>query len=612
MRDIPIRVTWLMGIVAAALVLTLVQLYRLTIAQSDSWRTRAQDQILREMDTNGPRGSIFDRKGRALATSEPAFAAVLLKQNPQYVEQILPKLSLLLAAGDQQKARNIADEVRRKVREHQQDLRQFEPILIDRKLSRSVVSTFLERRSEFDGVILVTESARNYPNGKLAGSLLGYVGAISAEQLTAKGFENYHGDQVVGKDGLELFYEHELQGRSGTRSVKVNLYGQPVSEPEEKPALPGDSLHLTLDLDLQRVAEEALIKQMDWIGQQQDPEANPIRGVLVVEEVRTGAILAMASVPTFDPNLFSGGISNDQWQALMNNPALPMQNWALAGYAPGSTYKMGVGLAGLELGAIGPYDTIDCAAQYWNYHKPKNWTLYDQGPADVARALAISCDPFFYEMGYRMTIDPMAAFLSQFGFGQKTGIDLPGEQTGNLPTQASYGADWMPGQVLSVAIGQGNDLVTPLQLANYTATIANGGTRYRPFLVSEIRSAAGDLVKRNQPQVIGRINADPANMRRIQEGMRQAVTEGDGTAYSPMLGFKIETAAKTGSAETGHAWSNAFTVAYAPYENPEIAISVVIEGGAHGSWVTPAARAVMAQYFGIKEGDQKKAIRKTD
>lgn len=611
MRDIPIRVTWLMGILAAALVLTLVQLYRLTIPQSDGWRTRAQDQILREMDTNGPRGSIFDRKGRALATSEPAFAAVLIKQNPEYAEQILPKLSLLLAAGDQQKARNIADEVRRKVREHKKDYRQFEPILIGRNLSRSVVSTFLERRSEFDGVILVTESARSYPNGKLAGSLLGYVGAISAEQLTAEGFESYHGDQVVGKDGLELFYEHGLQGRSGKRSVQVNFSGQPVSEPEEKPALPGDSLRLTLDLDLQRVAEEALVKQMDWIRAQHDREANPIRGVLVVEDVRTGAILAMASVPTFDPNLFPA-ISDDQWQALVNNPALPMQNWALAGYAPGSTYKMGVGLAGLELGVVGPTEKVNCLAQYWNYHKPKNWTLYDQGPADVARALAISCDPFFYEMGYRMTIDPMAAFLAQFGFGQKTGIDLPNEQPGNLPTQASYGDNWMPGQVLSVAIGQGNDLVTPLQLVNYTATIANGGTRYRPYLVSEIRSAAGTLVTQHQPEVLGRVKADPANMRRIQEGMRQAVTEGDGTAYTPFLGFPINTAAKTGSAETSYAWSNAFTVAYAPYDKPEIAISVVVEGGAHGSWVTPAARAVMAQYFGIKDGVDKQAIRKTD
>jgi len=601
-----------MGTIAVALVLTLVQLYRLTIPQSDSWRTRAQDQILREMDTNGPRGSIFDQKGRALATSEPAFAAVLIKQNPEYVEQILPKLSQLLADGDVQKARVIAEEVRRKVREHKKDFRQFEPILIARKLSRSVVSTFIERRSEFGGVILVTESARNYPNGKLAGSLLGYVGAISAEQLTDPGFANYHGDQVVGKDGLELFYEHELQGKSGKRSVIVNLYGQPVSDPEETPATSGDNLYLTLDLDLQRVAEDALVKQMDWIRKQNDPEANPIRGILVVQDVRTGAILAMASVPTFDPNLFPAGISDDQWAALINNPALPMQNWALAGYAPGSTYKMGVGLAALELGAIGPYDTVNCAAQYWNYHKPKNWTLYDQGPADIARALEISCDPFFYEMGYRMTIDPMAAFLAQFGFGRETGIDLPNEQPGNLPTQASYGKSWTPGQVLSVSIGQGNDLVTPLQLVNYTATIANNGARFRPYLVSEVRAATGELVKRYQPEQVGRVNATPANLRRIQQGMRQAVTSVEGTAHSPFIGFPVAVAGKTGSAETGHPWSNAFTVAYGPYDNPEIAVSVVVEGGAHGSWVTPAARAVMAQYFGIKEGADPQAIRKTD
>lgn len=612
MRDVATRVTWLLGIIAALLVGMGMQLYRLSISQSVDWRTQAEQNMRRVMSVHGPRGSIYDRKGRALAVSVPAFAAVLVKQDPTYVEEILPQLSLVLAGGDPAKSQEIADFVRRRVKEHKELGRQYEPITIARKLDKAVVSTFIERRSEFAGVLLVTESARSYPGGKFAGALIGYVGAISSDQMSDPVFHRYTGDEVVGKDGLELFYERYLQGTSGERSVVVDPWGRPMSDLEETPPTPGNNLTLTLDLDLQKAAEEALIKQMNWIKKQNDPEGNPIRGALVVQNVRTGAILAMASVPTFDPNLFVSGMTDAQWRELSANPGLPMQNWDLQGFAPGSTYKMAVGLAGLQGGALSAYEPVDCRTQYWRYHQPKNWYPLPQGPADVARALAISCDPYFYEVGHLMGIDRLAAFNAQFGFGQKTGIDLPGESAGVNPTRQTYADRWMPGNVLSVAIGQGDVLTTPLQLANYTATVAAGGVRYRPYLVSEVHTPAGDLVLRREPEQVGMVNAERAYWERVQAGMRLAVTSPEGTANRPFQGFPVAVAAKTGSAETGFPWANALTVAYAPYDKPEIAVSVLIEGGAHGSWVSPAARVVMAEYFGIKETLEETWINKTD
>jgi len=601
LRDVQNRLTWVLCLVAVGMFALVGQLYRLTIEQATDWQVQAEDNMLRSMPILGPRGSIFDRHGRALATSEPAFAAVLTNQESAYVNQILLKLSVLLANGDPARAEEIAETVLRRVAEHRKQERLFEPVVIARKLDNAIVSTFMERRQEFSGVVLITESARNYPGMQLAGSLLGFVGAISSDQLGTPAFPKYYGDEIVGKDGLELFYERELQGKRGQRSVIVNYSGRPMSTPEEQTPDSGHNLYLTLDLELQRVAENALAVQIEWIKTQNDPEAKPIRGALVVQDVRTGAILAMASYPTFNPNLFSNDLTDREWQKLVEDPAQPLKNWAVMAYSPGSTYKMGVGLAALEYGVIGSRAQIECLPVYWRYHQPANWLPYSQGYADVARALAVSCDPYFYEVGYLMGVDRLASYMDQFGFGQQTGIDLPGEQLGLNPTIASYGDRWHDGNILSISIGQGDVLTTPLQLANYTATIANGGVRYRPYLVQEIRSSSGELVRQTEPVVLGQVTASAASLSRIQEGMLMARTTSEGTAHRAFLGFPVTVAAKTGSAETGYFWANALTVAYAPYENPEIAVSVIVEGGAHGSWVSPAARAVMAKYFGVDE-----------
>jgi penicillin-binding protein 2 len=589
-----------MLVVVAATVLLTGQLYRLTITQSAMWRAQADEQRRRELPSSAPRGAIYDAKGRALATSEPAFAAVLTNQDPKQVTGFMPQLALLLSNGDQAKAEELAAQVIRRVDENRTAL--YRPIPIARNLPQRVVAAFLERKQEFPGVVLVTESSRNYTYGALAGSLMGYVGAITEDELEDKDrYKGYQPDEIVGKTGLEYFYENVLRGTPGHSNVEVDTYGRRVGDAEETPPVPGHSLYLALDMDLQKVAEEALVKQMAWIKTKNDPHAKPIRGALVVQNVRTGAILAMASVPTYDPNTMVRGLTTAEWEQLQNTPGFSFFNYAIYPFSPGSTFKMATGFAGLEGGAVGPFEQIHCTAQYWRYGNPKNWKSWDDGWQDVGRALATSCNPYFWEVSYRLEIEKMHQYFDLLGFGRRTGIDLPSESPGLNPTKESYGDRWQPGEVLNVAIGQGDMQVTPLQLANYTAAIAMNGVRYQPYLVEQVKAADGTVVMRRNTQPMETIPAKDETWQRLRQGMWQAANTPEGTAYTPMKGFPVKVGAKTGSAETGKAWYDATTVAFAPYDNPEIAVSVIIEGGSTGSWATPVVRRVMAQYFGIND-----------
>lgn len=599
------RVFVMLGAILLTIGLAGTRLYRLTVVESAAWVSRAVSHHYVELPSFGPRGAIYDRDGRPLATSEPVYAAMLYDQTPEHVAEILPELSLLLAEGDAAAAEEIREYVMEQVRIHERQGRQAEDLIIKTGLSQSVVAKFIERQGEFPGVTIVTQSARKYPNGKVAANVVGYVQPISQEQLESEEFKGYHPDSVVGKDGIELFYEKLLQGQPGKRVKMVDPAGRPVGTVEETEPEPGYDLTLTLDLDLQQVAEQALVSTIEWIKAQNDPEAQPIRGALVALDVKTGAVLAMAQTPSYDPNLFikamTVGLTEEEYNQNINVPGAPLINWSIQGFAPGSTYKMGVGLAGVTAGVMGPYETVHCNVVYDRDPTRANWYPVDQGYLALDMALAQSCNPYFYETGYRLGIDKLAEFLQQFGFGQPTGIDLPYEDPGVLPTMASYGDRWQPGHVFSVAIGQGDVQVSPLQLAVYTATIANRGVRYQPYLLQEARNAAGEVVYRHEPVVAGIVEATEEAWNQVQLGMRKGASHALGTAAWVFSDFPIPVAAKTGSAETGKAYSDAITVAYAPYDDPQIAVAVFVEGGAHGSWVSPAARAVFAHYFGIED-----------
>lgn len=605
MRSEQKRVLVLLGAMVLAIGVMGARLYRLTVVEAAAWTSRAVAQNFVELPVFAPRGAIYDRDGRPLATSEPVYAAILYDQRPDHVARILPELSRLLAEGDPALAEEISEYVMERVRLHERWGRQAEDLVIRTGLSQSTVATFIERQAEFPGVAIVIQSVRRYPNGKVAGNVIGYVQPISEEQLESEAFQGYHPDSVVGKDGIELSYEAMLQGKAGKRVKAVDPAGNPLGTVEEVDPVPGHDLTLTLDLDLQKVAEEALVSNLQWIVAQNDPEAQPIRASLVALDVKTGAVLAMAQTPSYDPNLFikamTVGLSAQEYNENINVPGSPLINWSIQGFAPGSTYKMGVGLAGVSTGVIGPYETVHCNTTYFRDPTRKNWYPVDQGHLALDMALAQSCNPYFYEIGHRLGIDGLAEYLTQFGFGRKTGIDLPFESAGLLPTEASYGDRWQPGHVYSVAIGQGDVLVTPLQLAVYASTIANRGVRYEPYLVQEIRSSTGEVIRRHEPVVAGTVEAPEEAWRQVFEGMRKGGSHPLGTAYWVFQDFPVPVAVKTGSAETGKSYADAITVAFAPIDDPEIAVAVFVEGGAHGSWVAPAARAVFASYFDIDD-----------
>jgi len=605
MRSEQKRVLILLGAMVLSIGVMGARLYRLTVVEAAAWMSRAVAQTYVEIPVFSPRGAIYDSKGRPLATSEPVYAALLYDQDPEHVAAILPELSRLLAEGDAALAEEISEYVTERVRLHQKWGRQAEDLVIKSGLSQETVAKFIERQAEFPGVTIITQSVRRYPNGKVAGNVIGYVQPISEEQLESESFRGYHPDSIVGKDGIELAYESLLQGKPGMRKKAVDPAGRPLGTVEEVESTAGHDLTLTLDLDLQRAAEEALVSNLKWIVAQNDPEAQPIRASLVALDVKTGAVLAMAQTPSYDPNLFikamTVGLSEQEYNENVNIPGSPLINWSIQGFAPGSTYKMGVGLAGVSTGVIGPYETVHCNTTYFRDPTRKNWYPVDQGYLALDMALAQSCNPYFYEIGHRLGVDGLAEYLTQFGFGQKTGIDLPFEDPGILPTQASYGDRWQPGHVYSVAIGQGDVLVTPLQLAVYASTIANRGVRYEPYLVQEVRSSTGTVIRQHEPVVAGVVEAPDVAWDQVFEGMRKGASHPLGTAYWVFQDFPIPVAAKTGSAETGKSYADAITVAFAPIDDPQIAVAVFVEGGAHGSWVAPAARAVFAQYFGIED-----------
>ncbi|MDF2630896.1 MAG: penicillin-binding protein, partial [Symbiobacteriaceae bacterium] len=365
MRNVLHRTVWLMAITAALLLLMAFQLYQLTGPESAALQEQGRQQRIRELPSYGTRGAIYDAKGRPLATSEPAYAAVLIGQDPKAIEEMMPKLALVLADGNYELAEEIRTRVLAKVWANKEDHRQFEPLPIQRALTPTAVASFMERRHEFPDVILVEEAARHYPQKALAGALLGYVGAISDQEIELPEFEEYGSNELIGKAGLELSYEHFLRGTPGQSRVQIDPYGRRVGGFEETPPQPGNNIYLSLDMDLQRLAEESLVKQMEWIKKQGNKEANPTMGAVVMQDVRTGAVLAMASYPTYDPNMLVRGSERD-WEQVLSQEGI-MFNWSITGLSPGSTYKMATGYVGLEAGTVSRWDPIDCPAVYWRY-----------------------------------------------------------------------------------------------------------------------------------------------------------------------------------------------------------------------------------------------------
>lgn len=491
----------------------------------------------------------------------------------------------------------------------------YAPLVISRDISKESVSEIEERNVDFPGISTGVVPVRRYVDASAAAHIVGYVRGLSPEELEEYQAKGYEMDDVIGKAGIEKVMESELRGKDGLRRTEVDSRGRFSGEIETIPDIPGNNISLTVDHKLQKVATESLERNIKKIRETPDSAnyGDAQSGAAVVIDVNTGEILAMVSYPTYDPELFLADVSDpevskaiydintDKNSTLMNKAAMGI-------YAPGSTFKMLTAIAALEEGVITPEETVydqgvfnyyNLGARCWIWSSSRG----SHGHVNISKGIRVSCNYFFYEMGRRLGIDNIYKWGELFGLGRKTGIELP-ESEGILAGpeyRKKTGRQWYPGDTIHAAIGQGDNAFTPLQLAQYVAAIANGGKRYKPFIVKRIEKNDGTIVREGTPQLVEDTEIKPETLKAVFEGMLGVTTEIGGTATGAFWDFPIKVAGKTGTAQSPvkNASDNALFVGFAPYDNPEIAVAVVVHNGVHGSNIAPIARDIFAEYFGL-------------
>jgi penicillin-binding protein 2 len=598
------------GAVMLALVLALaVKLFQLQVLKHAHYAELSQGNRVRVEPIPPNRGLIVDRNGVVLAENLPAFQLELTSEQVPDIDAALAGLvNLQLIEATE------IPEIKRQLRSR----RSFEGVPIRLRLTDEEVARFAVHRHEFPGVDIRTRLTRHYPLGEIAVHALGYVAAISEQDLERIDETDYAGTSLIGKIGLEYAYEKELHGDPGFRQVLVNAQGRPVELASQadaglssRPAVGGKDLLLSIDIDVQRVAEEALAGR---------------RGAIVAIDPANGDVIAFVSTPGFDPNQFGRGLSSAEYSALQNDIDRPLFNRALRGvYPPGSTIKPIVALAALEDHTVDPDQARFCRGFFTlpgSRHRYRDWRPEGHGNVNMHEALAQSCDTYFYAVAHALGVDKLSGMLGRFGLGRPTGIDLGGEKSGLLPSREwkqrafSRPADrvWFPGDTVNISIGQGYMLTTPLQLAHMVATVSMRGKSFVPRIVTGVRDPNTGEVRRMAPQPNGDVDGiRPAHWDRAINGMIAVTSPPRGTARGSAAGAKYRIAGKTGTAQVFSVGQtekydektieerlrdHALFVAFAPAEQPRIAVAVLVENGRSGSGTAaPVARKVMDAYL---------------
>lgn len=643
------------------------RLYTMQIRDGEEYLAKTERKILRSTTVKANRGEIFDRYGRPLVVNKKAFSLQIDKVSlgSNDLNELILQITNVLEEGGEsfvdtlpiteapfsftfveeeenadarrmerlKQKRKISpeatatdviealqkyykvdekytpNEVRRivSVRYEMENL-DFSvnyPFTISEDVSIETVTKVKEKQHIFKGIEVTEEPVREYVQGETAAHLLGQIGRIYKEEYETLKEKGYQMNDLVGKSGVEKAFEEYLRGENGVRTVEQNILGKVVGVQASVEPKPGDNVMLTLDLNLQKTAEESLARNIksiadkNWVRKTSGWDAQS--GAAVVVDVKTGGVLVSASYPTFNPATF-----NRDYNQLYENPLNPMFNRAIAGrYEPGSTFKMLTAIAGLETGVIDEKTTVTCTGIYEYYapsYRPKCWIYNDYGSShgtlNVREALEKSCNIFFFETGRLVNIDRLNDYGKMFGLGQYTGIEVEGEAKGILAgreNSAKRGIRWYDGDTIQAAIGQSDNLLTPLQLANYVATIANGGTRYQLHLLDEVKNYTMEETIFRNTSMGESLDVSSKTIDIVIDGMKK-VTE-DGTASSVFRNYPISVAGKTGTAQVSSGSSNGVFVAFAPVEDPQIAIAIVIEHGAHGNWAAPIAVDIMDAYF---------------
>jgi len=583
----------------------LARLWFLQIHYGSKYSEQADNNRVRRLDVVAPRGNIQDREGRTIITNRPSFNIVWVREDSPDPDEIIKKLSRIVNE-------EIAVLLKR-VREAEENPRHI-PILLQEDIDWKTLVYIENNHYDLPGVRIEVLPRRDYIFDDLGSHLIGYTGEINQKELDELKWANHQSGDQIGKRGFEKLYEQELRGEKGTVYMEVNAHGFEQRQLKGKEPLPGKDLQLTIDLDLQLEAENAMAEKA---------------GAVVAMDVNSGRILAFASAPPVHLEDFVGGISTKNWQALLNNIKRPLVHKTIQGqYPPGSTYKIITALAGLSKGVITPNTVYYCSGSMkFGNRRYGCWKEGGHGPVSLHRALAESCDVYFYQVGLKVGVDSLAEYANRMGLGHKTGIDFEYEKSGLIPTAAwkklAKGVSWQDGETLSIAIGQGFNLVTPLQVCQMTAALANGGILYKPFLIEKIIDPEGQIIREFEPIVDVELIGVDKYLELIRDGLVGAVNDRHGTGKEARL-KDVTVAGKTGTAQVvtmekfnevaeedvaykhrDHAWFTSF----APAENPEIAVTVLVEHGGHGgSAAAPVAKKILERYFAKKTELEGKSI----
>lgn len=555
----------------------------LQIYEGEYYAGLADGNRIRIIPAVAPRGTFYDRNGQLLVTNRPGFTVSLLPLTSPIKEEVIERLSGLVHVP--------VEDIKAKIAGHSG----FDPIRIKTDVTPDIVSIIEEQKELYPSVMIENTPIRDYVLKQEGAHTFGYVSEINDEELKEKKADGYKSGDIIGKFGLEKIYDKYVRGEDGGDQVEVDVSGKPVKRLGRKVPVPGDDLVLTIDKDLQTAAEKAVDDRLAAI--------HASAAAAVVLNPQTGEVLAMVSRPAFDPNLFAHGISSKDWAKLNNNPFHPMDNKTISGeYPPGSTFKIVTGTAALTEGKVAPEEKIFDSGHHWIIPKG-NAEGEALGWINFQEALAHSDNVYFYEMGNRLGIDLLEKYARMFGLGQRTGIDLPYEAKG-LVANREYkkknfeDGDWYLSETFDAAIGQGFNLVTPLQAAMVMGEIAADGKRYKPHLVSRIQTQDGDVIKEFQPELLSELQV-PANViRLVQEGLHDVTKFG--TAASTFRGFPVDIAGKTGTAENSQGRDHGWFVAYGPFDNPNIVVAVIVEQGGFGSQsAVPIGREILEAAFHV-------------
>jgi penicillin-binding protein 2 len=573
------KIVFFQYLVLAILLFLLSGFWQLQVQDPGYYQTRAERNRIRTVPIPGPRGKILDRDNRVIVDNHSSFSLLLsrVELKPEHLHSICEGLDLN------------CEDLRDRLKRYDRTRPKYEPIVIKEELTPSEIAFVEAHRGQdtFPEMELIHEQRRLYARDGLAAHVVGYTGEVSEEELNTAEFARYKQGDVIGKAGVERYFNDTLMGVDGQRRVVVDNMGRVREVIDNKEAISGKSIRLTIDLDLQAVAELSLEGR---------------KGAIVVLDPRSGEVLAMASRPAYDPNNFAGRIRSREWFEIVNNPDKPLLNRAIqAQLAPGSTFKPIVAMAGLESGDIDDHTTAHCAGGATFYGRFTHCHLKrGHGTVELNRAIAQSCDVFFYRAGDRMGIDKIAEYAERTGLGKRTGIDLPGEAEGIVPSTRwkirHHRQKWYAGETISVAIGQGALTVTPIQLAYSIGGLVMGGAWHKPRLFRDQGA---------QPEEPRRAQVDPEHLKMVMNGMYSAVNEGGTAARSALPG--IEFCGKTGTAQLISKEGakkmdvvmkdNGWFVGFAPREAPELVAAAVVEEGEHGTVAAQIVRDVIKSYF---------------